>query len=610
MKFYHQLSKAAVLYILGFAFLLTAAIPANAKSADWPWPYTNNGCQSKTNDFKRDCLGDEKFALRDMATKQISVAYIHKRTNLTKSELKKAVKLHRLSKDDQKAAYKTKNSIVFGGSTLDYEDAELMGLRGENGEVLLKTAFVNVFPMSPTHSLVQLANTEMMIAEHGTHKLTDTNYTAKDMFHIRAMDEETDLHYDHIFFVTAKGGYSASAVPLLPDMTIGKTFEFVEVKTWQQGLAVERGNGFMISVNAKPLTNGKWSDLLFDEWHKPIIDNPDVVSFPVIYGSFYKNDGTYDSTVSKVAPVGEIAEDLVAQRGGLTEKMLPLYWPYDENGALIPRADNIAGMMPVKRSRRGQYHDAWLVVYKDGASYDYAIANFDNTSAARNVASKLDSFEVLDDVYFRNAWGAIKFSYALKSKSRSGIAQPWYGYLADESPRENVFAVIKGDNVKTAYQGATAKSAIDARILEKTTSEDNAAREQAEREAQTARYEAESKARDERIEKAQFQAKFGWRNPTTPSSQCAASYAALQEEYIQNTANPYFQTKKTWIEKYEANGAIPCDTPPRSSSGGSTYTLSDGLRDMGNAAACTRQESKCVSDGQYERCSMVTVNVC
>jgi|GEM_PF-6456026 len=58
--------------------------------------------------------------------------------------------------------------------------------------------------------------------------------------------------------------------------------------------------------------------------------------------------------------------------------------------------------------------------------------------------------------------------------------------------------------------------------------------------------------------------------------------------------------------------ATPDDNVVQSSpnDGVAPYTLSDGLRDMGNAAACTRQERKCVSDGQYERCRMVTVKIC
>jgi len=67
-------------------------------------------------------------------------------------------------------------------------------------------------------------------------------------------------------------------------------------------------------------------------------------------------------------------------------------------------------------------------------------------------------------------------------------------------------------------------------------------------------------------------------------------------------------------EKAQREGLVstPDNNVQRSTQNGDSapYTLSDGLRDMGNAAACTRQEKKCVSDGQYERCKMVTVKVC
>jgi len=72
----------------------------------------------------------------------------------------------------------------------------------------------------------------------------------------------------------------------------------------------------------------------------------------------------------------------------------------------------------------------------------------------------------------------------------------------------------------------------------------------------------------------------------------------------------------SWALQYEKNKGKNCNQWPSNRgapvnvNSSRPYTLEQGLQDIAKAANCQRPETRCVNDGQYQRCTTITVNVC
>lgn len=475
--------------------------------------------------------------------------YVNRGMNLSKSEMKKAMKMQ--GAKPSKWMLKNPESLKF------------KGLRTASGDVLLKTVYEEVYPLSASHSVVKMRNDDLKIAEHGTHILSDLPYSDGNWIVFSIYDKTSKLN-TYIFLLSVPdpsvGADIATFTPLLADLSLGQPVE--HIKTMKNRGYDAWGSHYVLYKISKKTRKARAA--LFNTSHELLDAEAEI--FGVNYGD-YKKDGRsgFEKAKSLVALIGPSPTFV-----GLDET--ELFWPYDQDGNVLPRPEGVLGMTPVNHEvlvygdAHRRLYESWLIVFEAGSDYDYALATFGNSSKASDIAAELDRFERLDDVYFKRGQSTGEYFYTLKPRSVSGVEQPWHAYSHKRALGREFLGVMKGDELDSTSQGPTVRSAIDTLIEARNLSW-----------AESAKREAAFDAKQKTLRQEKWTRLYAWQNPTTPTSECTRIYRQL-EAHIRNVGySDRFQREALWMGKYEQNGQKPCDTPPNVPSGAPTYTMQQAL---------------------------------
>ncbi len=486
----------------------------------------------KPQGYKLDCLSED-HRIWDMDTQSIVELYIHYGRGYGKSYIKKAYK-----KQGLKA---TKVNLKHAKSY------KFQGLRSKTGKILLPTIYKKVTVFSNKYALVTLLNDLTYIVDIKTGKfLYYPPGELKDARLSRVIQRKSsDIN---LVFVKTKD-YGKNIVDfkvLNSDLTLGPVIKYVYGSGRTYDIQVK---GFNVLATTKNPKTGERGSIKADFRSKTMTPIKSIVGiFDVRSTNGINSKNKVNRSV--MMSVGESPKG-IGNVGDL------LYWPVDKNGDVLPKPDNISGMLPFGYSDIFHSYVGWLIVYKSEKGFDYKIANSSDDNSAKDLVQNLNKFLLLDDVrllrddeisqFYHEGLHSWSVAYAYKIK-HGKYAGKWYATVNRNHDDRGFFAVIYGPSYYPNFkdEGSLSFEAAIVTNMKYKIAKYNEFLDGFNRYAENKK----NKQREDQIKVSQFTNNY--RTASTDNCESLPSY--LKEKNSQSA--------KAWTGLYKSVGSMACNYVP------------------------------------------------